>query len=145
VTLSILPLVLEGRSIALAAEHVVEIVGGQPWVPLPKTRRELPGVCAWRGRAIAVLDIAALSGGLKPLSPGEVRARTVVASVDRVTLALPVDSVHEVCSVDESQLAPSRLTDQAFTRHELKIDARTVAPVLDLEALVADFSNGAEP
>src|SRR6185503_16343383 len=115
----------------------------QPWVPLPKARRELPGVCAWRGRAIAVLDIAALSDGLRPLAPGEIRARTVVASVDRVTLAVPVDAVHEVCAVDESQLAPSRLTEQAFARHELQIDQRTVAPMLDLEALVADFTGRA--
>jgi chemotaxis signal transduction protein len=142
--LSILPLVLEGRTIALAANRVVEIIGGQPWVALPKTRRELPGVCAWRGRAIAVLDIAALSAGLRPLSPGEIRARTVVTSVDRVTFALPVDAVHEVCAVDENSLVPGRLTEQAFTRHELQIDDRTVAPVLDLEALVADFSRGGE-
>jgi chemotaxis signal transduction protein len=144
-TLSILPLVIEGRSIALLADYVVEIISGQPWVPLPKARRELPGVCAWRGRAIAVLDLAALSRELRPLEPGEVRSRTVVANIDRVTLALPVDAVHEPCSVDESRMAPSRLTEQAFARYELQIDDRTVAPVLDLEVLVADFSNGAGP
>ena len=142
-TLAILPLVLEGRSIALVADHVLEIIGGQPWVPLPKARKELPGVCAWRGRAIAVLDIAALSDGLRPLLPGEIRARTVVASVGRVTFAVPVDAVQEVCSVDETRIAPRRLTEQTFARRELQIDARTVAPVLDLEALVADFSSGA--
>jgi chemotaxis signal transduction protein len=143
-TLSILPLILEGRSIALPAERVLEIIGGQPWVLLPKARKELPGVCAWRGRAIAVLDIAAMSAGLKPLAPGEIRARTVVATVDRVTFAVPVDAVHEVCSVDESRIVPSRLTEQAFARHELPIDDRTVAPLLDLEALLADFSKGPE-
>jgi chemotaxis signal transduction protein len=55
-----LPLQLHGVWLAIEASHVQEIVSGRAWVALPGASAEVPGVLAWRGRAIGVLDLGPL-------------------------------------------------------------------------------------
>ena len=79
---------------ALRAHDVREILGERVWVAIPGTQAVMPGVTAWRGRAIAVLDLAAVIDGLTPLGGvatqgGEgKRSRTLVAQVGDNTVAI---------------------------------------------------------
>ena len=59
--------------IALLAESVQEVIGERAWVAIVGAPAELPGAVAWRGRAIALLDLGQLIAGGKPLGAGEGR------------------------------------------------------------------------
>jgi chemotaxis signal transduction protein len=93
VTRALIPLKVQKVWIALDASCIREILGERPWVRVPPLLHQVPGVLAWQGRAIALLDLGTLGDDLKPLAPGERRSRTLVANVDDATLAIPVDEV----------------------------------------------------
>ena len=75
--------------ILLDAEIIREILGAQPWLPIPGARAEMPGVIAWRGRAIPVVDLAA-PFGVERLGAGEARPRTLIAGVADSIVAVPM-------------------------------------------------------
>ena len=121
--------------LALDAAWVREVLGERPWVPLPGASPALPGVIAWRGRAIAVVDIGALTGLANPLHPGRVRHRVVVAQFDPYTLALPVEAVREVMEVPEEEFRPPHATMQTYSAGEIDL-LGVPTPVLDLPAVI---------
>ena len=57
----LLPIRIESEWLLIHANLIQEILGAQPWLSIPHTRRELPGVVAWRGRAIPLVDLGALN------------------------------------------------------------------------------------
>lgn len=75
---NLVPVEVGGVWFAIDASLIREVLGPCAWVQLPRPRPELPGPMAWRGRAIAVLDLGQFTGVAKPLSPGERRRRTLV-------------------------------------------------------------------
>src|SRR5215471_796783 len=89
---------------ALPAEHVREILGGRGWVAIPTVSNGVPGVIAWRGRAIAVVDLGVVQGAAPWLKSGVVRPRTVVVEARGCTVAFPVDLVREVSDVQRAEL-----------------------------------------
>ena len=120
----------------LEAERVQEVVGARPWVPVPHASRLLPGVLAWRGRAVAVFDLSVLVPGGEHLSLGQVRARTLIVETDGCLLAMPVDVVREVQEVDASRVQPAGEHAVSHSSVEVEIFG-SVAPIVDLASLVA--------
>lgn len=120
---------------ALDASSVVEILGQQRWAPLPGASPQVPGVMPWRGRAIATLDLGALTGALPPLRPGDVHGRTVVLKAGACTLALGADVVREICEVPPERVRPPHVAPERFSRGEVELHG-TIMPILDLGAIV---------
>ncbi len=130
-----LPVQLRGSWVALVAEVVREILGPRPWVPIPGSTPNVPGVLSWRGVALPLVDLGALMGLGESVRPGVVHRRVVVVEAGGHTLALPVDAVREVMHVEEAAVGPPHATAARFAGAEVEID-RTPMPVLDLSAVV---------
>jgi chemotaxis signal transduction protein len=133
---ALLPLQLGRIWLALPAGHVQEILGSRTWVSIPGAPVHLPGVIAWRGRAVAVLDLAALVGAGETLAQGKVRERNVVIAMGGNTVAIPVDTVHEVRDVDEERIRPAHATSQKFSSTEVDING-FLMPIVDLSAMMS--------
>jgi chemotaxis signal transduction protein len=133
---ALLPLQLGKVWLALPAEHVQEILGGRGFVPIPGAPSHLPGVLPWRGRAVAVLDLAALIGVGETLLVRGHRDRNVVVSLASNTVAIPVDIVHEVREVDDDKVRPAHATSQRYSSTEVDIQG-FLMPVLDVPAIFA--------
>jgi chemotaxis signal transduction protein len=117
------------------AEHVEQILGQQAFMPVPTASPEWPGVMAFRGRAVAVLEL----GGTT-----ERRARTIIARANGCTVALPVDEVREVQTIDEDQVTPAHATAHRMAREEAMLGGVMIA-LLDLPALIREATAGAHP
>jgi chemotaxis signal transduction protein len=133
--IALLPIQLGEIWLAVEAAAVEEILGMRDWIPIPGAIPTLPGVAAWRGRAVAVLDLGALEGIGDPLESGRVRRRTVLVEVGGNALAVPVDAVREVEVIEDEQLKPLHGSDQRFASFEVEIDGMPV-PLLNLVAIV---------
>ncbi|MDF3065773.1 MAG: hypothetical protein K0R38_1374 [Polyangiaceae bacterium] len=129
--------------VLLDAEHIREILGAEAWLPIPGARAEMPGVIAWRGRAIPVVDLAAPFGSER-LGPGEQRARTLIASVADSIVAVPVDAAREVHTFAGSELKPVAITQLPYAAAEAELFERVLA-VVDLPRFVAEILGGATP
>lgn len=129
-SLSIVPAKLHDVWFAVPASAVLEILGEQRWVPIVGAPAEMPGVIAWRGRAVAVLDLGPLGGGAS-LVVGETRRRTVVVGVGDATLALPVEGVREVQELPDTAMRPAHLTRLRHATMEVELDGVPM-PLLDL-------------
>lgn len=126
---SLLPLQVAGAWIAVDARRVVEILGPSAITVIPGTPRIVPGVVAFRGRAIAVIDVASLVGSAEG-ARGEPRARTVVVEMGASTIALPADAVREVIEVAGDELAPPLASEPWSDARVMVLGA--LAPVLDV-------------
>lgn len=134
--LSVVPLQIDNLWFAIPASAVQEILGQRPWVAITGGSAELPGVVAWRGRAIALLDLTLVVGGASSVRAGESRRRTVVIEQDHCTLAIPVDAVREVQEVGDDRVHPAHATRQRFADSEIEVDGMPL-PLIDLAALIA--------
>src|SRR5579872_733599 len=113
---------------ALDATTVLEILGEQRWAPVPDAPAHVPGVLSWRGRAVATLDLGALTGTSEPLSQDQPRRRTVVVRSIGCTFALPVDAVREVQEIPADRLTPPHVTQQRYSCGEVELSG-TIMPV----------------
>ena len=138
---SMLPFRVQGVWMLVEASLVQEILAARSWVPIPGARPLLPGVMAWRGKAIAVLDVGATGEGLARLALGEARARTVVVRVGESTLALTADAVREVRDVPEQHVRQAHAARSALASREVAIDG-AVMPIVDLAALLDQATAG---
>jgi chemotaxis signal transduction protein len=138
---SLMPVQLGQRWLAIPAEPVQEVLGERSWVAIPSAPPDLPGVLAWRGRAVAILDLGRVSGAGDPLGEGQPRRRTMVVQQGGLTLAVPVDGVREVHTISDEGVHPPVATRIRFAAAEVEIDGLPM-PVLDLPALVAAVSAG---
>src|SRR6185369_874769 len=109
--------------VLLDAEIIREILGAEVWLPIPGARAEMPGVIAWRGRAIPVVDLAAPFGSER-LSAGQARARTLIASVAESVVAVPVDAAREVHGFAAAQLKPVNVTHLPYAAAETELFER---------------------
>ena len=103
----------------------------------------MPGVIAWRGRAIPVVDLAA-PFGFERLTNGETRARTLIAAVAESIVAVPVDAAREVHAFDAGDLKPVSVTSAPYAVAEAELFER-ILPVIDLPRFVAEILGGAAP
>jgi len=137
---ALVPARLDETWILLDAEIIREILGAQVWLPIPGARAEMPGVIAWRGRAIPVVDLAA-PFGLARLAGSAPRGRTLIASVAECIVALPVDAAREVHAFSTSDLRPCSVTELPYTSTETEVEGRILA-VVDLHLFVAEILGG---
>ena len=121
--------------LAVEAVYVQDILGARAWVPIPHASPNIPGVLAWRGRAIAIFDLAKLVQSSDALRPGVERPRNLIVEACGCTLAIPVDAVHEVRELDGAAVRQSHATQ---LRHStLEIDLfNGVAAVVDVASVV---------
>lgn len=127
----------------LDAEIIREVLGAEVWLPIPGARAEMPGVIAWRGRAIPVVDLAA-PFGFPRLSMGETRPRTLIAAVAESIVAVPVDAAREVHAFTAEDLKPVTVTSLPYAISEAELFERILA-VIDLPRFVAEILGGAAP
>ena len=116
--------------------------GARPWFPVPHSSPLIPGVLAWRGRAVAILDLAVLASAGEPLRGGVRRPRTLIVESSGCVLAMPVDAVREVQEVDDARVRRSHVTSLGHSSLEVEVFG-TFAPVVDLASLVASVADGA--
>jgi chemotaxis signal transduction protein len=135
-----MPVQLSTVWVTVGATHLQEVRGAQTWVALPGAPPHLPGVVAWRGRAIAVLDLGGLLGIAPPVQPGDSRARMLIAQVDATAFAIPVDTVREVHTV--TKVEDNHATQLRLAQGQVEIGGQ-VMPVVDL-ALALAAVTGAE-
>jgi chemotaxis signal transduction protein len=138
---SVVPAKIGQVWMVLEALPVQEILGARPWVPVPNSSSQIPGVLAWRGRAIAVFDLSTLLQGGEPLQTGALRPRTVIVEARSCALAMPVDIVHEVREVADAQLLPSHGTRMRHSSGEIEIFG-SLAPILDVDKLIGEILVG---
>jgi chemotaxis signal transduction protein len=137
------PARLETTWILIDAASVREVLGARAWLQIPGARAEMPGVFAWRSRALPILDLAA-PFGLPPLQRGQTRARTLICAVPEGTVALPLDIVREVHSFAASELRPCETTTLAYARAEAELLGRIMS-VIDLPRFVGEILTGTAP
>lgn len=123
---------------AVDASHVEQILGAQPWMRVPGAPPLFPGVMAWRGRAMAVLDLAQLPiepAGDESAAVNERPPRTLVLTLQGCALGIPTDEVREALPLETLQLLPLRLNRVRFARNEFELQGH-IAVVLDMPALI---------
>jgi chemotaxis signal transduction protein len=142
---AIIPALAGSKWFVLDALRVQEVMGMRAWIPLPQATPGTPGVLAWRGRAVSVLDVGRFLDGGTPLRSGSPCARTLVAEAGACTVAIPVDAVREVHEVGPLALRTSGSGADLETEEILVGDV--TMPLLDLEKVIARLIAGdpAEP
>lgn len=131
----LLPLKLDEVWVAVEARYVREILGPRPWVPIPGASDKLPGVLAWKGRAVAVVDLGALTGYCAPLGLEGHRERTVMLEVGPVTFAVLANAVREVHTVSDQDVRTAHLARQKLGGQEVEL-FQVPVPILDLDSVV---------
>jgi chemotaxis signal transduction protein len=132
---SFVPITIDATWVAVDMATVREIGGPVSWIALPMATTVLPGVAAWRGRAVAIVDLAALLGAGERLVAPSGRPRTLYLQHGTTTLAVPVDSVREPLAISDSDLHAPRIRTEAFCVGETNVEGHTTL-VLDLGVLV---------
>lgn len=146
-TLHVLPIRIQDLWLALDTTQVEQILGERTWLKVPAAPPQWPGVLAWRGRAVAVLDLGLLLG-LPPLQAGSARRRTLIVRARACLLALPVDEVHEAQIVGETLIRPRHATHHPHAQSEVVV-RDTIMPLFDpaqlVAAALAQSSDAADP
>jgi chemotaxis signal transduction protein len=132
----ILPIRVQRIWLAVDAGLVQQILGQRDWFKVPSAPAQWPGVIAWNGRAVAVLDLPLLLR-FPPLQPGIASHRTLVAKARGCLLAIPVEEVREAAVIAEGLVRPIHATRPVYASHELELDDM-VMPLLDVGLVVAE-------
>lgn len=134
---SLFPFELENRHFLIEASLVREVLGETAWLPLPRAPAALPGVIAWNGRAIAVLDLTVVFHLPSP-SEKKTRHRTLITQVGEEILALPVDEAQEVVRIASQDLQEPHALPTPFSTAEHQLNQR-ISTVIDLRAITQQF------
>jgi chemotaxis signal transduction protein len=132
---SFVPITIDATWIAVDITTVREIGGPLTWIALPTASAALPGVTAWRGRAIAVADLAALLGTGQRLASPTGRQRTLYLKQGTSTLAVPVDAVREPLVLADEDIRQPRARSDAFCTGEVDVEGHTTL-IVDLGVLL---------
>lgn len=130
------PVRVEPAWVLIDAACIRDVVEAQHWVPIPGASCEVPGVVPWRGRAVAVLDLARFVDGAVPLDAEGRRTRAVVVEVEDSLLALLVDDVRDAEEFPPESMRAPTATSLPMASFAVEVD-ETLMPVLDLEKTVA--------
>jgi chemotaxis signal transduction protein len=131
-TSSFLPARLDTTWVLIDAPGVLEVVGTVPWLRLPRAHRAIPGVIAWRARAVPVVDLSSFLPGVEH---GQPRSRTLIVRTAQSTIAVPVDAVTEVVHVPRDMLRVPHAVRAEIATAETELQGQLMA-VVDLTALV---------
>src|SRR5581483_5863374 len=140
-TSSFLPAKLDTTWVLIDAPGVLEVVGTVPWLRLPRAHRAIPGVIAWRARAVPIVDLSSFLAGA---SSGEPRSRTLIIRAAQSTIAVPVDAVTEVVQVPPEALRVPHAVRTEIATAETELQGELMA-VVDLNALIARLSGDEGP
>lgn len=132
---SLVPITIDATWVAVDMTAVREIGGPLTWIALPTASAALPGVAAWRGRAVAVADLAAVLGAGERLAAKTGRVRTLYLQHGASMLAVPVDTVREPLVVADEDVRPPRIRNETFCIGEVEVEGHTTL-VIDLGALL---------
>lgn len=132
---SFVPITIDATWIAVDMTAVKEIGGPLTWIALPTASTSLPGVAAWRGRAIAVADLAALLGAGERLTTSTARVRTLYLQQGTSTLAVPVDTVREPLLLAPESIRQPRARSDAFCTGEVDVEGHTTL-IVDLGVIL---------
>jgi chemotaxis signal transduction protein len=132
----VLPVQLDSSWFLIEAHHVREVLGAEPWLPIPRARAELPGIVVWRGRAVPLVDVARVLGVSNSAARG--RSRTLIVHHDRGVAALPVDAAREVRTIAQADLRPVQGALVPYATRELDEEG-AVALLIDVNALLSDL------
>ena len=135
---SFVPITIDATWIAVDMATVREIGGPLTWIALPTASPMLPGVSAWRGRAVAVADLAAVLGAGERLASPTGRIRTLYLQQGTSTLAVPVDAVREPLMIADEDIKPSRVRSDAFCLGEVNVEGHTTL-IVDLGVLLPGY------
>ena len=135
---SFVPSTIDATWVAIDMATVREIGGPLTWIALPTASAALPGVSAWRGRAVAVADLAAVLGTGERLASPTGRIRTLYLQQGTSTLAVPVDTVREPLMISDEDIRPSRVRSDAFCLGEVNVEGHTTL-IIDLGVLLPGY------
>src|SRR5512140_1094724 len=135
---SFVPITIDATWVAVDMANVREIGGPLTWIALPTATAALPGVAAWRGRAVAVADLAAVLGAGERLASPTGRARTLYLQQGTSTLAVPVDAVREPLTLSNDDIRPARIRTDSFCLGEVNVEGHTTL-VVDLGVLLPGY------
>jgi chemotaxis signal transduction protein len=135
---SFVPITIDATWIAVDMAAVREIGGPLTWIALPTAGPSLPGVAAWRGRAVAVADLAAVLGAGERLVSPSGRDRTLYLQQGTSTLAVPVDAVRESLTVADDAIRPARVRTDALYLGEIDVEGHTTL-IIDLGVLMESY------
>lgn len=95
---------LDGQEFAIAIEYVVDIINVQPYTRVPGCPQYIRGITNLRGKVIPVVDVRMRFGK----EPQEYNDRTCIVVVEEqdATVGLIIDSVNEVITLEDEQIAP---------------------------------------
>ncbi len=127
---------LMGARFAFEALLVMEVVRLGPLTRLPAAPSFLPGVFAYRGEVLAVLDVAQLVG--RPPIPIRASTRAVVVQSGPSKVAVIADGVGGLVEIPRNQLEPppSEGSGIAEFLSAMGRDDRGTFTVIDLPRLV---------
>lgn len=131
--IAFMPVRLQEHWVLVDATCVVEVTGAIQWLPLPQAGRSLPGVCAWRGRALALVDLGHVLGVDNrewTSSP-----RTLIVRSQAGTLAIPIAEARAVVWIAEERVLPQQATSLPYMSGEVD-DGVSASSVLDLPLLL---------
>lgn len=132
---SFVPITIESTWVAVDMATVREIGGPLTWIALPTASAALPGVAAWRGRAVAVADLAAVLGAGERLAPPTGRVRTLYLQQGASTLAVPVDAVREPLTISDNDIRAPRARTESFCTGEVDVEGHTTL-IVDLGVIL---------
>jgi chemotaxis signal transduction protein len=135
---SYVPITIDSTWVAVDMATVREIGGPITWIALPTATAALPGVAAWRGRAIAVADLAVVLGAGERLASPTGRVRTLYLQQGTSTLAVPVDAVREPLALSDEEIRPPRARSDGFCRGEVDVEGHTTL-IVDLGMLLDGY------
>jgi chemotaxis signal transduction protein len=136
-----MPIELDSNWLLVDADLVREVLGREPWLPIPRARAELPGVVAWRGRAVPLVDLGRVLGFEPSAEPGA-RARTLIIDHERGVAAVPVDSAREVRRIEEIRFREPHGATHPYAEGELD-EAGKVMELVNLSKLLSDLDRTA--
>lgn len=90
-----------GEEFGIQLERVVEIVRTQKVTPLPRVPDYITGVINLRGTIIPVMDLRKRLN----VNPSSVRERIIITTMHGGKIGILVDSVKEIISIEEKQIA----------------------------------------
>jgi chemotaxis signal transduction protein len=139
--LHLMPIELGARWYLVEARLVHEVLGAEPWLPIPRARAELPGIVVWRGRAVPLVDLALMLG--TGAEPANQRARTLIVRHEQGAAAFAVDGAREVRTVTEDRLRAIPHQALPYSRRELDDDG-TSLPLIELDALLSELDQASQ-
>lgn len=109
---------LDKESYGIEIKYVIEIIGIQPITKVPELPEYIKGIINLRGKIIPVMDVR-VRFKKEPKEYNE-RTCTIVVDINEVSVGLIVDTVSEVLSIQEENIAPPPTMSKSHQNRYIK-------------------------